>query len=271
MDGEKNNSQNEEGREIAQRHTAKGTGQFQAAGSAERSHDAGSVGQNSSSVEAGILPVEAENEKSLAAELQDADGETKHESAEGNQADKGRAQEQAAEEIKQWFVMGAPYRNEIKVRDALFEYGVECYVPMCTRIREIKGRKVRKVEPAVSNLLFVRASEVQLKTLKLRIPRLQYKTNREDNKLRKVIVRDSEMENFMRFTRSLSEGVSYLTPEELKLEKGTRIRVVGGGLDGVEGTFLKLKGRRSKVLVVSLEGVVSAVVDISPEYVQVID
>ena len=44
--------------------------------------------------------------------------------------------------------------------------------------------------------------------------------------------------------------------DEVNLTKGTRVRIHGGQFNGLEGTFVKVKGARDKRVVVDISGVI---------------
>ena len=84
-----------------------------------------------------------------------------------------------------------------------------------------------------------------------------------------LIVPDKQMNDFIRAC-SHSERPLYFSPGELKLEKGTRVRIIGGPLDSCEGVLMKVSGARSKRLVVSIPGTMNVAVEISPELIEII-
>ena len=51
---------------------------------------------------------------------------------------------------------------------------------------------------------------------------------------------------------------------------GRRIRIVGGPLDGYEGSLITTRGSRVKRLLVELPRLLAVGVEVSPEYVQVV-
>ena len=75
----------------------------------------------------------------------------------------------------------------------------------------------------------------------------------------KIVVRDDEMQRFIRVVENFEEEITYLSPEEVNIEKGTRVRIIGGNFDGVEGIFVKVKGKRNKRVVVMLDKLLAVV------------
>jgi len=57
-----------------------------------------------------------------------------------------------------------------------------------------------------------------------------------------------------------------LTPSML----GKRIKIIGGPLDGYEGALITTRGSKVKRLLVKLENYLTAGVEVSPEFIQVL-
>ena len=170
---------------------------------------------------------------------------------------------------KHWYVLRAVFRKEIAVRDALRRAGFHCYVPMTYRLHIEKGHKVRRLVPAVSQLVFVYGSVTAITDYKLRSKDTIYwltvpKANRRD----KMIVPDKAMEDFIRITQQNEQSVTYFRPDELKLSKDDHILIHGGPFDGVEGVLLKVKGKREKQLLVIL---LTVLLEENKEYVLLMD
>ena len=68
----------------------------------------------------------------------------------------------------------------------------------------------------------------------------------------------------------MSNDLIYLEPSMINFAKGTRVRIIGGAFDGVEGCFVKIKGVRSRRVVVEVEGLAVATAEIEPQYIEII-
>lgn len=176
------------------------------------------------------------------------------------------------EEEPKWFVMNA-YKNEKKAEDLLCgNDGLEYFVPKRYVARKYQGKMKRVLVPVIPNLVFVHARYDEVESFKLRCPYLRYATCRIDGANRILKVPDVQMENFIKAASHYEEDLTYYSPDEIQLEKGTRVRVIGGVFNGVEGTLVKVKGKRSKRVVISVDGVVAlSVAEIEPELIQVLD
>ena len=80
------------------------------------------------------------------------------------------------------------------------------------------------------------------------------------------------MKPFITVCETYNENLVYLAPDEINLEKGTPVRIIGSTFDGVEGTFVKVApGKRRRVFVM-VEGLIGVMLtQISDGYIQVLD
>jgi transcription antitermination factor NusG len=176
--------------------------------------------------------------------------------------------------MSNWYVIKAIFKKETAVRDALRGMGLRCYVPMRYRIEMVRGHKVRRLVPAISDLVFVKGEMDEINTCRSRLRETTYWLTRPvagQEQREKIVVPDKAMEDFIRVTEQNEAEVTYFNPDEVVLSKGDRIRIHGGAFDGVEGVLLKVKGRRSKQLVVTIPDLAVAAVSITPEVIEVIN
>lgn len=160
-----------------------------------------------------------------------------------------------------WFAMSATYGRELKAKAYLESKSVECFIPMTSKIvSNRKGVKTRKLVPAISNLLFVHTTKERIQRLKSGLEYLQYHTHPVNGRNAPIIVPDEQMQQFISVSETHNDNVLYMSPDDINLDKGTPVRVVGGAFDGVEGTFVKVKGSRNKRVVILIQGLIAAVV-----------
>lgn len=171
-----------------------------------------------------------------------------------------------------WFALSAPYRNEKRAKSLLEENGIETFLPMRYEIVTNKyGGKRKELRPAISNLLFARTTHKIIQQVKTGVKFLQYKVKPEGARNVPIIVPDKDMEQFIAVCKAHYEELIYYTPDEVNLQEGQAIRIIGGEFDGVEGYFVKIKGKRNKRVVVHLPGLVSvALTEISDGLIEVI-
>lgn len=173
---------------------------------------------------------------------------------------------------KCWYVMRA-YKNERKAEELLSgKDGLTHYIPKEQVLRTRHGKKVACMVPVIPGLVFVYATQHQVVAFKRDIYNdLQFVIWEFDTNRHYLIVPDKQMSDFIRLCEQKERKVTFHKPSEIQLEKGTRVRIHGGVLDSVEGTFLKIAGKRRKQVLIILPDMLAASAEVEPEYLEVID
>lgn len=176
------------------------------------------------------------------------------------------------DDIIYWYVLGSlSTHKELIIRDDLRHAGIESYVPLKNEVRRVRDIQRRKLVPAITGLIFAKASKSQLKEYCLRAP---YQTfMRKSTFSRKsdyLTVADKAMENFMAATESTLSNMTYFAPSEITLHEGERVRVRVGTKE-FEGEIMRIKGKRNKQLVVSIPEVAAVAITLTPDLIKVID
>lgn len=175
-----------------------------------------------------------------------------------------------AQDAVLWYVMRA-YKSEGLAERLLTEEGVEYFIPKWYVVRVYHGRKSRRLVPVIPSLLFVRTRRSTLVEFKKRYNFLQFVIQSIEGIQTYLTVPDKQMEDFIRVSERREQEICYYTPAELNLERGSRVRIIGGPFDGVEGVFLKIRGARNRRLVVEIPNTLLAAVEIEPDLVEPID
>ncbi len=173
---------------------------------------------------------------------------------------------------KLWFVMRDLKRrnSNILAIHELAKAGIEVFTPMTQMIMTIGGRRQRRDVPVVQDLLFVHEAKETLDPFVEMYPNLQYRFMFGHSKDEPMTVRDADMERFI-YAIGHSDTSRYYRPGELtEAMYGRRVRIVGGTLDQFEGRLLSVKGMRKRRLLVELPGLITAAVEVAPEYIQII-
>ena len=172
-----------------------------------------------------------------------------------------------------WYAMSATFGRELKAKEFLEKNNVRCFVPL--RYQLVKGRskdKVRKLVPAISNLVFVNATKDNIKILKTKLPYLQYHTRPDGGKNIPITVPCAQMEQFIAACNTYNEKMSFVRPDEIRLTEGTRIRIVGGAFDGIEGTFVRIDKGKQKHVVINVDRIAAIVLaKVNDGYIQVLE
>ena len=176
-------------------------------------------------------------------------------------------------EMPTWFVMRDLRRANAKEHavDILAARGYEVFTPLVVRTKTERGRKVTVKRPFISDLLFVHATRTTLDPVVSELDFLQYRFIRGARMGEAIQAREDEMQAFMRAVSS-DAPFQYVKPEEVSPAMyGKKIRIVGGTLDGLEGRLMSRRGSKVRRLLVDMGGLLSAGVEVEPEYIQLVD
>lgn len=161
--------------------------------------------------------------------------------------------------IPVWFAMSATFGRSLQAQQVLLKKGIENYVPMrWDVITQSKGRKIKKLVPAISNLIFVCSVWTGIRESMTAMPWLMLQTSPREGRNVPIIVPDRQMEHFIRVTENDGNRPIYLHPSEINLHEGERVEVLGGPFDGVEGIFINSRGKRKKQLIVEIPHIIAA-------------
>lgn len=170
-----------------------------------------------------------------------------------------------------WFVLRDLKRPNSKLlsHTILAERGFEVFTPLKWVVRETRGHKERRQLPVIADLLFVNTTRDRLDPEIEASATLQYRYIR-GAVATPLTVRDADMERFIRAVNG-SPDTRYYLPSEISPDMyGRTIRIVGGPLDGYEGNLLRMRGSAKKRLLVHLPGFLTAAVEVSPDYIQLL-
>lgn len=166
-----------------------------------------------------------------------------------------------------WYAMRAVYGKELETKRLLDKEHIKCFIPMTYKCSLKKGVKIREQVPAIANLIFVYATLATVREIKEKTKYLQYIINSRTKQ--KIIVPNSQMRCFVHISNIYNEKLIYLSPQEINLNKGTAVRIIGGSFNGVEGVYLKVKGSRAKRVVIVLNGICALVTaEIDPDFIE---
>lgn len=170
-----------------------------------------------------------------------------------------------------WYALRITYSRELALKQFLDAEQVENFVPMRYEYVTRQERRIRKLVPAIHNLVFIRGSRQQIdeiKETKAAIFPLRYIMDRESRQ--PIVVPDVQMRNFIAVAGTFDQQVIYLPPTEFSMNRGDRVRITGGIFEGVEGVFVRIKGDRR--VVVSIQGVMAvATTFIHPSLIEKIE
>ena len=173
----------------------------------------------------------------------------------------------------QWFALRDLKRANAKHRawEVLTEKGFEVFTPMHWKLISKKGGgKIRVRVPVIYDLLFVRSDRESIDFEIQRIDTLQHRFVKGCGG-NPMVVSDSDMQRFI-YAVTNSESVKYYSPLEItSAMRGKYVEIIGGALNGYAGLLLSVRGSKVKRFVIELPNLITAGIEVSPEYIKVIE
>ena len=173
---------------------------------------------------------------------------------------------------KQWFVMRDLKRrnaNSFAIHD-LEKAGLEVYTPMTQMVMNIGGRRQRRDVPIIQDLLFVYETKATLDPFVEKYPNLQYRYQLGKTINDPMTVPKYDMDRFIFAVNNTNTPIFYKPGELTSSMYGKSVRIVGGILDNFEGRLLSIKGKRKKYLIIELPNLISAAVEVQPDFIQIV-
>lgn len=171
----------------------------------------------------------------------------------------------------QWFVMRDLTRPNAKLPayKLLDGLNIRTFTPMVWKLMLNHGKRERRRMPFIHDLLFVYASRAALDSVVETTPMLQYRYLRGGYKM-PMTVRAADMQRFIHAV-GLSSSPQYYRPDEVTpAMRNRRIRIIGGNLDGYEGSLITTRGSKVKRLLVEIPMLLAATVEVETEFIQLL-
>ena len=167
----------------------------------------------------------------------------------------------------QWFVAKTKARQEKKIREQLEEMGIEVYLPTSVEVRQWHDRKKKVEMVLIPSTIFIHTDKERALSLPNdRGVQIRYAIDMMDGKRSMMTVSKREMDNFMKFL-DVSEDAPVMD-DDLLYEKGTKVIITKGTLNGIEGELIEAKSK--KKVVIRLSGLIACTLEIPMNYLQVI-
>lgn len=171
----------------------------------------------------------------------------------------------------QWFVMRDLTRPNAKLPayKLLDGLNIRTFTPMVWKLMLNHGKRERRQMPFIHDLLFVYASRSVLDSVVETTPMLQYRYLRGGYKM-PMTVRAADMQRFIHAV-GFSSSPQYYRPDEVTPSmRNRRIRIIGGNLDGYEGSLITTRGSKVKRLLVEIPMLLAATVEVETEFIQLL-
>jgi len=176
------------------------------------------------------------------------------------------------DDTMQWFVM-RDLKRPNALRPAyleLSEAGFEVFTPMRHVLKVCRGVRQRAEVPFINDLLFVHSTRSALDPIVATTPTLQYRFARGAAANTPIVVRDTDMDQFIAAVKTVKNPAFYSPSEITPAMHKKKIRIVGGQLDGYEGILLTVRGSKVKKLLIEIPGFIAAAIEVEPQYIQFI-
>ena len=173
---------------------------------------------------------------------------------------------------KHWFVMRDLKRrnaNNLAIHD-LAKAGLEVFAPMTQMVMNIGGKMQRRDVPVIQDLLFVHETKADLDPYVEKYPNLQYRYSFGKTINEPMTVSSEEMDRFIFAISNTETPIFYKTGELTKSMYGKAVRIGGGILNNFEGRLLSIKGKRKRFLIIELRNLITAAVEVNPEFIQLL-
>lgn len=152
----------------------------------------------------------------------------------------------------------------------LKERNIRCFTPMTYKLFVRKGQRECRAVPFIHDLLFAYDTRNVLNSIVERVSTLQYRYQRGAYCC-PMTVPQADMERFISAVESVP-APHYYRPEEITPAIfHHRIRIVGGTLSGYEGYLQSTRGSKVKRLLVEIPSLLTAAVEVAPEYIQLLN
>lgn len=179
-----------------------------------------------------------------------------------------------SEDVNSWFVLRDLKRWNAKepAYSLLQKQGFRIFTPMITQVVERQGRRLKEQVPVIRDLLFACASRSDLDPVIDRVDTLQYRYVKGAPYRQPMTVPNIEMERFIAAI-GMRPDPTYLRPDQISPSMlGKRVRVIGSGpLHGYEGRLLKVRGSGKKRLIIEVQGIIAAAIEVAAaDYIEIL-
>ena len=153
----------------------------------------------------------------------------------------------SAPELK-WHALYVRPRSEKKVATELIEMGFEVYLPLITVVRQWSDRRKKVIEPLFKSYLFVRSFEKDYYPIRNVFGVVKFVVF--EGKV--ADVPENQLAAIKKFVRE------YEGDEEVKatadLKEGQKVRIVSGGMKGLEGRLVSFNGKKRLLIHIETVG-----------------
>lgn len=162
----------------------------------------------------------------------------------------------------EWFVMKT-HNNRATTASALLKrINIATFIPFKQGfITNRNGKRVSSMRPIIPNLIFVKTTRSEIWSLKNRYDFLNLlydRTLERSNWGEPMTVPSEQMELFIAFVKDNYDKIAIIEEfDALDLNRGELVMVTSGPFEGRVATYISVKGRRGRQIVVKIDGFIA--------------
>lgn len=171
-----------------------------------------------------------------------------------------------------WYVLRDLKRANAKVRawEVLSEKGFEVFTPLKWDITDKGKERKRRLVPVIGDLLFVHSNRENIESEIKKTPTLQFRYVKNGGGM-PLTVAAADMQRFIDAVGNPDKVKYYNADELVSLKRGKMVRIIGGALRGHEGKLVSIRGSKVKRLLIEIPELLTASVEVEPDYIEVIE
>lgn len=175
-----------------------------------------------------------------------------------------------------WYLLKTHSASTVlSFRDRFRDAGIEVYLPTIQKVEHTRlGEKVVE-KPVMFSYIFMRSEEGRVvefeKEYRPKLTAIWRKSKSKMDRTRLLVIPDKQMQMFMQTVGQYQNDVPFLQPSSDMLEKGDKVRIIGGPFEGVEGILLSQQGKDGGRILVRISDVLAVpTLEIEPQMIEVL-
>ena len=176
-----------------------------------------------------------------------------------------------------WYLLKTHSASTVlSFRDKFRDAGIEVYLPTIQKVEHTRlGEKVVE-KPVMFSYIFMRSEEGRVvefeKEYRPKLTAIWRKSKSKMDRTRILVIPDKQMQMFMQTVGQYQNDVPFLQPSSDMLEKGDKVRIIGGPFEGVEGILLSQQGKDGGRILVRISDVLAVpTLEIEPQMIEVLE
>lgn len=176
-----------------------------------------------------------------------------------------------------WYLLKTHSASTVlSFRDKFRDAGIEVYLPTIQKVEHTRlGEKVVE-KPVMFSYIFMRSEEGRVvefeKEYRPKLTAIWRKSKSKMDRTHLLVIPDKQMQMFMQTVGQYQNEVPFLQPSSDMLEKGDKVRIIGGPFEGVEGILLSQQGKDGGRILVRISDVLAVpTLEIEPQMIEVLE